>query len=157
MSAATRPRPAPARSMKGGVEDDETVTRLHRRIAELEAIVAVQERRLRGGREATISLGGLEMRLVDRRSTLDGQVLALLPREYAILVELVRAGGNIVDRAAIENSIWGETLATGKNALAVHVSRLRRKLHGGTVGIATVRGVGYGLVRAAAEADCGPS
>ena len=65
--------------------------------------------------------------------------LDLSPREFSVLVELMKSAGKVVSRAQLEQSMGH----VESNALEVHIHNLRRKI--GTETIQTIRGVGYRL------------
>ncbi len=73
--------------------------------------------------------------------TVDGQYVALSPTEFALLVELLRAPGEIVPPAHLAREVWAETAST--NLVQAYISYLRRKI--GPERIRTVRGGGYVL------------
>jgi DNA-binding response OmpR family regulator len=68
--------------------------------------------------------------------------VALPPIEARLAIALVNRGGRVVSRAALTAAGWPDG-APGRNALDVHILRLRRRLT--TVGLAirTVRSRGY--------------
>lgn len=73
--------------------------------------------------------------------------VTLAPAEMQIMVTLVKAAGQTVRRAALENAAWGLDNAVTPNAMDVALFRLRKKLGaiGATVQIATFRGLGHAL------------
>lgn len=74
-----------------------------------------------------------------------GQVVALRAKEFALLMVLLRASGQVVTRQRLEEALYGFDEALESNALEVHLHHLRRKLGEGLV--KTVRGVGYYVPR----------
>ena len=73
-----------------------------------------------------------------------GQQVELSPREFSILLELVRDSGAVVSKDELARRLQplGDPVDFG--AIEVHVHNLRRKV--GIDAIRTVRGVGYRLV-----------
>ena len=69
--------------------------------------------------------------------------MALPRREFALLRALIEAGGRVVTRERLQQSLYGWDDDVGSNSLEVHIHHLRRKL--GAERIRTVRGVGYAL------------
>ncbi len=69
----------------------------------------------------------------------------LSQREAELMELLLRRAGRTVPRGLAEDQMFGLDSAVGSNALEVYVHRLRRKLEraGASLGIETVRGVGY--------------
>lgn len=95
---------------------------------------------------ATLQVGDIVIETLDRRVTSGGRPLALLPREYSLLLYLARHVGVVVDHAKLHHAIWERGFDPGTNVIAVHVSRLRAKLGKGRVTVITERGRGYRLV-----------
>jgi two-component system OmpR family response regulator len=52
-------------------------------------------------------LGGLRIDPVERRVQREGRTVALLPREYALLLHLARASGRCVTRVELLQAVWG--------------------------------------------------
>lgn len=100
---------------------------------------------VRRSQPGVIQVGNLAIDTLDRRVTRAGRPLALLPREYALLLYLARHVGAAVDHAALHRAIWGRVFDPGTNVIAVHVSRLRAKLGDSAARISTERGQGYRL------------
>ncbi len=66
--------------------------------------------------------------------------------EFEILATLTRNRGLVISRRQLLESVWGQDNAKGLNKLAVHVSRLRRKIAASRPWIIrTVRKRGYVL------------
>ena len=95
-----------------------------------------------------IACGEVLIDPVERRATRAGRRLALLPREYALLLHLARAGGAPVSRAELLREVFRLRHDPGTNIVAVHCSRLRAELHRGAARpiLLTERGRGYRLV-----------
>lgn len=97
-----------------------------------------------------IILGELRIDPVERRVTRAGQTLALLPREYALLLHLIRQGERPAGRSELLAAVWGLRFDPGTNVVEVHVSRLRAKLDRGFAVpmLRTDKGRGYRLCAA---------
>ena len=89
-----------------------------------------------------------------------GRPLRLHPREFALLWRLSDEPGDPVPRADLLRDVLGLTIEPRTNALAVHVCRLRKKLHTARLSHLVVTGPGGGsyalIADAEAEADSGP-
>ncbi len=72
-----------------------------------------------------------------------GQQVDLSPREFHILLELVRASGAVVSKDELSRRLQPLGDPVDFSAIEVHVHNLRRKVGGES--IRTVRGVGYRL------------
>ena len=73
--------------------------------------------------------------------TVDGQPVSLSPTEYALLMALLAAPGEIVRPDRLARDVWSEPASA--NLVQVYISYLRRKI--GPERIRTVRGEGYVL------------
>lgn len=76
---------------------------------------------------------------------LDGQSVALTPREFSLLATLAGQRGRVFTRAQLLERVWGAEYYD-EHVVDVHVANLRHKLGDDTDGaslIETVRGVGY--------------
>lgn len=93
-----------------------------------------------------LDAGGLHVDIQYRRIRDDAGELTLSQKEFELLALFVRHIGSTLTRSELMEKLWTGGALIDDNALEVHVSRLRRKLHprfGGR--ITTVRGVGYRL------------
>ena len=109
------------------------------------ARVAALARRNR--RYDMIEIGSLTIDPIARRVFRDGCLIPLLPREYALLLQLAHRPGTTVTRGALRKAVWGYDFDPGTNVIEVHVSRLRAKLDRGFGPpiVLTERGCGYRL------------
>jgi two-component system OmpR family response regulator len=71
--------------------------------------------------------------------------VALQPREFRLLEELMRDAGKVVTRTMLLERVWNYHFEPHTNIVETHISRLRSKLNEGGKPdlIETVRGVGY--------------
>ncbi|MDQ0248876.1 two-component system OmpR family response regulator [Sphingomonas kyeonggiensis] len=101
-------------------------------------------------RRPEIVLGDLHIDPVERRVTRAGRILPLLPREYALLLHLIRQGERPAGRSELLAAVWGLGYDPGTNVVEVHVSRLRAKLDRGFGApmLLTDKGRGYRLCAA---------
>ena len=76
-------------------------------------------------------------------ATVDGQPLALTPRELAVLEALLSRSGRPVAREALFEKVFEFDTDARVEAIEIYVSRLRKKLEGSGVAINTLRGLGY--------------
>ncbi|RUU63078.1 DNA-binding response regulator, partial [Mesorhizobium sp. M2C.T.Ca.TU.009.01.2.1] len=75
--------------------------------------------------------------------SLAGATLSLTPREHAVLEQLVVKAGRTVSKAALSTAIYDFETDADPSAIEIYVHRLRKKLEGSRVQIATLRGLGY--------------
>jgi len=75
----------------------------------------------------------------------DGNLVELTTKEFAILEYFVRHAGELVTRTMLLEHCWDESYDGLSNLVDVHVSRLRRKLEGGGRAplLHTIRGAGF--------------
>lgn len=88
---------------------------------------------------------GVALDLLKREVLCANQPVALQPREFRLLEELMRNKGDTVTRQMLLEKVWGFHFDPQTNIVETHMSRLRGKLaEGGAPDlIQTVRGVGY--------------
>lgn len=95
--------------------------------------------------ETVLTAGDLSMDLLSRRVTRAGREIELLPREFALLEQLMRRKGRVVTRTMLLESVWDIRFDPQTNVVETHVSRLRAKVDKPFDHelIKTVRGAGY--------------
>ena len=73
------------------------------------------------------------------------QEVALRPKEYAILLYLVRNKGRVLSRTQIIENVWGYDFNPNTNIVDVHIKSIREKINEYTPAdfIRSVRGTGY--------------
>jgi two-component system alkaline phosphatase synthesis response regulator PhoP len=79
---------------------------------------------------------------------LDGTPVTLRPKEYELLLALVRRRGNVVTRLDLLTEVWGYGSGVVSRTVDTHVGELRRKLEKDPAAprhILTVRKTGYRL------------
>jgi two-component system, OmpR family, response regulator len=116
-------------------------------LSELEARVRALVRRAMGAGSTTLRVGSLVYDQVSRTAVLNDQPLELSARETGLLEVLLQRAGRLVSKEQIVDQLceWGDEVS--HNAIEVYMHRLRKKLEGGGIRIATVRGLGYCLER----------
>lgn len=75
-----------------------------------------------------IQAGDLEIDVAKQRVTRSGQMIRLTAKEFALLVLLVRRGGEVLSRALITEQIWDLNFDSDTNVVEVLVRRLRAKI-----------------------------
>tara|TARA_B100000678_G_scaffold264753_1_gene248472 strand:- start:720 stop:1394 length:675 start_codon:yes stop_codon:yes gene_type:complete len=95
--------------------------------------------------ETRLRAGTVEMDLLAREVRRDGQLVALQPKEFRLLEELMRHAGEYVTRTMLLERVWDFHFDPQTKIVETHISRLRSKLNeGGRPDlIETERGVGY--------------
>ena len=89
----------------------------------------------------------LELDLLRREASRNGEILNLTPQEFVLLEYLCRNAGRVVTRSMILDEVWGMRIQPDTNVVDVHIYRLRGKVDtdGRRPLIRTLRGVGYVL------------
>jgi DNA-binding response OmpR family regulator len=94
-----------------------------------------------------LRLGDLALDPATHEVRRSGELIALSPREYALLEYMLRNPHRVVSRTRLMEHVWDDNFDPVANAVEVLVSRVRRKVD--TPGRAplfqTVRGAGYML------------
>lgn len=89
-------------------------------------------RRRRRGRPAAergpIEAGELEIRSDRYQAFVDGDSLDLTRREFELLHLLAEARGQVLEREAIYQRVWGYAMAHGDRSVDVFIRKLRQKL-----------------------------
>lgn len=116
-------------------------------LSELEARVRALVRRSLGGAAPLLHFGTLTYDQAGRMATMNQQPLELSARELGVLEVLLQRAGRLVSKDQMVERLceWGEEVS--HNAIEVYVHRLRKKVEGSDLRIATVRGLGYCLER----------
>lgn len=112
--------------------------------AELSARVHALARRTTPAQPPILERAGVRVDAATRTVTRDGQQVTLANKEYAVLVELIRASGAVVSAESLLEKVWDENIDPFTNTVRVTVMKLRRKL-GQPAVIETLPGAGYRL------------
>ena len=93
-----------------------------------------------------LAFDNLSINLTRREVILDGQVLALKPQEYDLLLFFAQHKGQMLSREFILERVWGWDYVGDSRTVDVHVRWLRQKIEEDAAEptrIVTVRGGGY--------------
>ncbi len=110
---------------------------------ELEARVRALLRRAAGEASPLLSIGRLTIDPARRIAAVDGRMLDLRRREWAVLERLAAQVGKVVQKERLSAEVFGYDEPVSPNAIEVYVARLRRKLEPDGPAIRTIRGLGY--------------
>jgi len=72
--------------------------------------------------------GDIEINPASRTVTRAGQVVALSPKEFDLLLTLVRRRGAVVSRVELLREVWGHRVEVMTRTVDIHIAELRRKL-----------------------------
>jgi len=112
---------------------------------ELLARVEALARRPKAIAAPVLAVGDLQIDTGSREVRRAGTPVEVTPKEYAVLVYLMRNQGRVMSRTLITEYAWGYHFDPGTNVVDVVINRLRKKMDQGFGRrlIHTVRGVGY--------------
>jgi two-component system, OmpR family, alkaline phosphatase synthesis response regulator PhoP len=110
-------------------------------IARIRAIL----RRFQTGQKTgdIINLGRLHINLSGHEASVDGQLLKLRTKEFALLTAFAQNPGTVFSREKLLEMVWGFDYYGETRTVDVHVNHLREKLESSGVNIETLRGTGY--------------
>ncbi|GII81460.1 transcriptional regulatory protein CutR [Sphaerisporangium rufum] len=109
---------------------------------ELAARVQALGRRCRPAAPPVLHRAGITLDPARREVFRDGRYVPLSKKEFAVLAELLRAGGATVSAEQLLEKAWDENADPFTGAVRIAVLKLRRKL-GPPAVVETVTGVGY--------------
>ena len=93
-----------------------------------------------------LECGDLALDTNSQTFTLKSVPLSLTPRgSEAFLEQLLRRKGRTFSKTALAEAIFGFDDTADATAIEIYIHRLRKKLEGSSVSIATLRGLGYML------------
>src|SRR5579883_2911523 len=113
-------------------------------IARIQALL----RRASPTNQPILSWGALSVDPSDRKVTYGNHLLALTPKEYAILELFLRNPQKTLSASAILEHAWSSLESSGEEAVRVHIKGLRQKLSAASAPkdfIKTIHGIGYRL------------
>lgn len=102
---------------------------------------------LQEAQEEWLTAADLKLNEGTREVTRDGQAIELTPREFDLLVYMLRNQRQVLSRDQIVQSVWGYDYYGDTNVVDVYIRYVRKKVDNGFTPplIHTVRGVGYVL------------
>jgi two-component system OmpR family response regulator len=103
-------------------------------------------RRMSTQKMTALSVGGLQLDLLQMRITLEGRRIKVTPLEFRLLSYLLHHKGEVVAQSVLAENIYFRDQEPDSNAIEVLIGRLRRKL--GSDLIETKRGFGYVIAEA---------
>jgi two-component system, OmpR family, response regulator len=97
--------------------------------------------------QSTYKLADLELNLLTRIVTRQGEEINLQPREFMLLEYLLKHANQVVTRTMLLENVWDYHFDPQTNVVDVHISRLRAKIdkNFNKALLHTVRGAGYML------------
>ena len=112
---------------------DDYVTKPFGVLELLARVAAILRRSHAGGAEGTQAgplraFGVVEVDVAARRVVKDGDDVPLTPKEFDLLLTLMRRDGAVVSRMALMKEVWGHRAAVASRTVDTHVAELRKKL-----------------------------
>lgn len=80
------------------------------------------------GSDNSIVAGDIVVDLVNKTVLRQGKEVLLTPREYQILLRLLRSKGELVAKKDLVQEIWGTSLDVNTNTIEVYINFLRKKI-----------------------------
>ena len=93
--------------------------------------------------QGVMKFGGLEINILARTVTVDGNKVDLTPKEYDLLFYLVENKNIALSRDKLLSDIWGYDFFGDDRTIDTHIKNLRNNLGPYRDYIVTLRGVGY--------------
>jgi two-component system, OmpR family, response regulator len=97
-------------------------------------------------RPTVLSAGSVVLDPAAHTVSVDGKVVDLTAKEFALLEHLLRHKGEVLSRATLIENVWDFAYDGGSNVVDVYIGYLRKKLSDEARRIESIRGVGYRLV-----------
>ncbi len=115
--------------------------------SELLARIRTLLRRGKSKEPEILCVADLDLDLLKRRATRQGQRIDLTAKEFALLALIMRRQGEVLSRMLIASQVWDMNFDSDTNVVDVAIKRLRTKVDDPfpTRLIHTVRGMGYVL------------
>ncbi|MBM3719360.1 MAG: response regulator transcription factor [Actinobacteria bacterium] len=114
--------------------------------SELVARIRAQLRRNSRQLSGALTMGDLNIDLVEHTVTRGGKAIALTRLEFDLLVALAKEPGRVFTREELLHEVWDYRHSSDTRLVNVHVQRLRAKIEHDPENpqlITTIRGVGY--------------
>lgn len=112
-------------------------------MARVAAITSRASSKEEAGKEEKYNYEGLEIDMLGRVVTVDGKKKELTPKEYDLLVYLIKNKNIALSREKILNEVWGYDFFGEDRTVDTHVKMLRNSIGKYRDKIITIRGMGY--------------
>lgn len=111
-------------------------------IARIKALLRrISMNNLKETKSDSIEVDNITINLKNHTIIKDSKELAVTPKEFDLLVYLIKNNDQVFSRDTLLKEIWGYEFSGDTRTVDVHIRRLRMKI--GDKWIKTVRGVGY--------------
>jgi DNA-binding response OmpR family regulator len=123
-------------------------------VARVEALLRRESSRSESVVSDVVRFGRIEARLATREVFKEGRPVGLTPKEFDLLVALLRRNGAVVSRADLLDEVWGYAADVQSRTVDTHIAELRKKLEDDPASpdhLLTVRKAGYRLEHGPAD------
>lgn len=96
-----------------------------------------------GGKDNILRAGVIEVNKMSYEVTVDNQIIILSPKEYELLLFLIRNKNKVMTRELILDNVWGYDYYGDLRTVDTHIKKLRNKLGEGSKYIKTIIRAGY--------------
>lgn len=86
------------------------------------------DQRAAPGGDSMERFGAVEINPASRTVTKEGALVALSPKEFDLLLALVRRRGAVASRVELLREVWGHRVEVMTRTVDIHIAELRRKL-----------------------------
>lgn len=118
-------------------------------VARVRTVLRRSSRSEEGALEENLEAGGIGVDMGSHEVTVNGEPVALSPKEFDLLTYLMRNSGRVRSRDDIIAAVWGDEEYLDQRTVDVHIRWLRQKVEADSANprhLITVRGVGYKFV-----------
>jgi two-component system response regulator MtrA len=88
----------------------------------------MSDRSAHAGSETVERFGEIEINPASRTVTKGGDVVSLSPKEFDLLLTLIRRRGAVASRVELLREVWGHRVEVMTRTVDIHIAELRRKL-----------------------------
>lgn len=111
-------------------------------VARAEALLKRAEGRVTGD-EGTIKAGNIVVNMNSREVTIEGNEISLSPKEYDLLLFMMKNKNKVMTRQMILDQVWGFDYFGDLRTVDTHVKKLRSKMEDSAGMIKTIIRAGY--------------
>jgi len=90
-----------------------------------------------------LDIGKLRIDIAGQEVSVDGQLVRLRNKEFALLTTFAQNLGIVFSRESLLERVWGFDYYGETRTVDVHINHLREKIANSAVNIETIRGAGY--------------
>src|SRR6201989_3657343 len=88
----------------------------------------MSDRSIHSSSETMEQFGDVEINPASRTVTKKGEVVSLSPKEFDLLLTLLRRRGAVASRVELLREVWGHRVEVMTRTVDIHIAELRRKL-----------------------------